>query len=336
MPISLVEKYGSKICSNASGAMPGPVSATSKVMLFFCGRSVILSAPPSAIACTALIARFEKQVYASGDQPWADSNDALKAVPNDGEVFKLTTARQERRTLISYGFSKLLIHFFISSSSKIASLTFFRPGRLRGRRPRAVFVRVLAVNRPLNLRHMPAFVIHRHRVTRDVEADVSYEPHSIPLWPPAGVAAFDEAVADVPVSAALTAAIARRVLQDFRMARCEGVHRSHLFNRLGGRSSARQWRPGRIPGSVLQNLPRQPRRRRGLSHWRRSFLPSSGCVGCLNPAARDKQDEREPEQRRDDRERRCLAQPLFARLFLANVFHRFLRSLFDLLIQYRL
>jgi hypothetical protein len=35
MPVSLVEKYGSKICPNTSGAMPWPVSATSNLMLCF-------------------------------------------------------------------------------------------------------------------------------------------------------------------------------------------------------------------------------------------------------------------------------------------------------------
>jgi DNA-binding transcriptional ArsR family regulator len=47
-------------------------------------------------------------------------------------------------------------------------LTFFFHRRLRGRRPLAAFAVILAVDRPLNLRHRPAFVIHGHRVTRDV------------------------------------------------------------------------------------------------------------------------------------------------------------------------
>jgi hypothetical protein len=57
-------------------------------------------------------------------------------------------------------------------------------------------MRVPAINRPLNFRHRFALVILSHRVTRDVEAIVSCESHSVPWRQPVIVAAFDEAVAD--------------------------------------------------------------------------------------------------------------------------------------------
>jgi hypothetical protein len=45
MPVSLIEKYSSKISPKASGVIPWPVSVTSNLILCFCGRSVTLSAP---------------------------------------------------------------------------------------------------------------------------------------------------------------------------------------------------------------------------------------------------------------------------------------------------
>src|SRR5215510_2009045 len=98
----------------------------------------------------------------------------------------------------------------------LPSLRIRRPD---GRRPRFMLVRILAINRPLNLRHRFALVIHSHRVTRDVEADVSGESHPVPLRQPGGVAASDETVTDVLVPEDFTTAIAGRVLQHFRMPR---------------------------------------------------------------------------------------------------------------------
>jgi hypothetical protein len=78
-----------------------------------------------------------------------------------------------------------------------------------------------AVYLPLNLRHRSVFVIHRHRVTRDVETDISGESHAVPLRTAIRIAAFDEAVEDAFMPDVLTSAVTGSVTQDFGMARGE-------------------------------------------------------------------------------------------------------------------
>jgi hypothetical protein len=158
----------------------------------------------------------------------------------------------------------------------------FRHWRLRRRRPRFVFVRILAVNRLLNLRHRFAFVVKLHRVTRDVETDVSYESHPIPLRFVVGRPAFDKTIPRTPMPTTLTSAIAGRIFHNFGMTRGEGIHCAHLFNRLRQCSGIWQRRPRWIPGSVLQRLLAQFRCRRRLRRPRRTAdlrLPIIGKQG---------------------------------------------------------
>src|SRR5262249_21619717 len=122
---------------------------------------------------------------------------------------------------------------------------------LCGRRPFAILAQVLAVKRPLNLRHRFAFVVHRHRVTRDVEADVSCESHAVPLRLAVRVAAFDETIADAIVPEAFATAVTRRVLPYLGGGRGYGVHRAPFFDGLRGLPAARQWRPGGTPGGFF-------------------------------------------------------------------------------------
>src|SRR5262245_17792677 len=90
----------------------------------------------------------------------------------------------------------------VSSLAAPAALVVFFNRRLCGRRTFAILAQVPPVKSPLNLSHRFAFVVHRHRVTRDVETDVSCEPHAVPLRLAVRVAVFDETIEDAIVPGA--------------------------------------------------------------------------------------------------------------------------------------
>jgi hypothetical protein len=101
--------------------------------------------------------------------------------------------------------------------------------------PRAV----LCIDCASNLRHGFAFMVKFHRVTRDVEADVSRAPHVVPLRDAFGHPAFDKTIPDALVPLRFTSTVTGHVLQDFGLPSGKGIGRAHPFEWLYRQSGCR-------------------------------------------------------------------------------------------------